>query len=57
MYDWYRGYFHGGHTIAFCKTFRSDQYYIFNDSNVKPFDLNKVFNETPYVLFYERKSK
>ena len=55
VYDWYRGYAHGGHTIAFCKTSRNGQYYIFNDSRAYPYNINKIYDETPYILFYERK--
>ena len=54
VYDWNKGYSHGGHTIAFCKTFKNNQYYIFNDSTAKPYDINKIYNETPYLLFYEK---
>lgn len=55
VYDWYRGYYHNGHTVAFCKTFKNGQYYIFNDSKAKQSDLNKIYDEMPYILFYERK--
>ena len=54
VYDWYKGFAHGGHTVAFCKTFGTGKYYIFNDSTAKPSDLNKIYNQTPYILFYER---
>ena len=54
VYDWYKGFSHGGHTIACCKTFNNGQYYLFNDSKAKPFDINKIYDETPYILFYEK---
>lgn len=56
VYDWYKGFAHGGHTVAICKNFGNDQYYIFNDSTVKLSDLNRVYDQTPYILFYERKN-
>lgn len=54
VYDWYKGYSHGGHTVAFCKTFKNGQYYLFNDSTAKPYDINSIYGQTPYILFYER---
>ena len=55
-YDWYKG---TGHTVAFCKSFKTyaknSLYYVFNDSQVRLTDINEIEGKTPYLLFYERK--
>ena len=51
-YDWA---FEGtGHTIAFCKTYKQNNYYVFNDSNVRKTDIDEINGKLPYLLFYER---
>ena len=51
-YDWA---FEGtGHTIAFCKTYKQNNYYVFNDRNVRKTDIDEINGKLPYLLFYER---
>jgi ubiquitin C-terminal hydrolase len=57
VYDWYKGYGHEGHTIAFCKTYNKGNYYIFNDRIVKESNINKIYDKVPYILIYERRKK
>jgi len=51
-FDWYKG---SGHTIAFCKTYKNNEYYIFNDSKAWKSDFSKIKDNIPYILFYGRK--
>ena len=44
-----------GHTIAFCKTYKQNSYYIFNDKYARKTDINEIHGKLPYLLFYERK--
>ncbi len=57
-YDWTKGIKHTGHTVAFCKTYKeknnNPQYYIFNDSKTIQSNENRIKNEIPYLLFYEK---
>jgi hypothetical protein len=54
-YDWWKG---TGHTVAFCKTYKSYgnnyQYYVFNDSSTRKTSIEEIRGKTPYLLFYER---
>ena len=53
-YDWsYKG---TGHTVAFCKTYQNDNYYVFNDRSIRKTQINEIYGKLPYLLFYERKS-
>jgi ubiquitin carboxyl-terminal hydrolase 2/21 len=53
-FDWYKG---NGHTVAFCKTYRNEEYYVFNDSSSRKTDISEIKDKTPYILFYKRKNK
>ena len=48
------GTLHGGHYYSICRNYKNDQWYIFNDTNVKTTTIEHVLNETPYCLFYEK---
>ena len=51
-YDWsYEG---TGHTVAFCKTYQDDNYYIFNDRTCRKSKISEINGKMPYLLFYER---
>ena len=50
--DWYKG---SGHTVAFCKTYKNEEYYIFNDSTARKTEISEIYGRIPYILFYERK--
>lgn len=50
--DWSKGF---GHTIAFCKTYKNNDYYIFNDSRAWKVDFSKIKDDIPYILFYQKK--
>jgi ubiquitin C-terminal hydrolase len=50
--DWYKG---SGHTFAFCKTYKNNEYYLFNDSRVWKTDFSKIKDKIPYILFYEKR--
>jgi ubiquitin C-terminal hydrolase len=51
-YDWsYEG---TGHTVAFCKTYQDDNYYVFNDRTTRKTKINEIYGKLPYLLFYER---
>lgn len=53
-YDWsYEG---TGHTVAFCKTYENNNYYVFNDSNARKTQINEIYGKLPYILFYEREN-
>lgn len=53
-YDWsYEG---TGHTVAFCKTYQNNNYYVFNDRSARKSKIDKIYGQLPYLLFYERKS-
>ena len=45
-----------GHTVAFCKTFKQNTYYIFNDKNAYKTDISIINRKLPYLLFYRRKA-
>ena len=51
-YDW--GSEGDGHTVAFCKTYQKNNYYVFNDSTVRKTQINEIYGKLPYLLFYER---
>lgn len=55
VYDYYRGYGHQGHTVAFCKTYNNENYFIFNDQIAKESNLKEINGKTPYILFYRRR--
>lgn len=57
VYDWFKGYGHEGHTIAFCKTFKNGTYYIFNDRTAREANIKEINGKVPYILFYEKKNK
>ena len=44
-----------GHYTAFCKNFKNDQWYSFDDSSVSREDPDNVCSTASYVLFYKRK--
>ena len=48
------GSLHGGHYYAVCKNIRDNKWYLYDDSNVTECSLERVLNENPYCLFYER---
>lgn len=48
------GSLHGGHYYAACKNIRDNKWYMYDDSNVTECSLERVLNENPYCLFYER---
>ena len=48
------GGLNGGHYYAACKNIRDNNWYIYDDGNVSQCSLERVFNENPYCLFYER---
>ena len=53
-YDWsYEG---TGHTVAFCKTYENNNYYVFNDSNARKTQIKEIYGKLPYILFYEREN-
>ena len=53
-YDWR---FEGtGHTVAFCKTYEDNNYYVFNDSTARKTQINEIYGKLPYILFYEREN-
>jgi ubiquitin carboxyl-terminal hydrolase 2/21 len=43
-----------GHTIAFCKTYKQNNYYVFNDKYARKTDINEINGKLPYLLFYEK---
>jgi ubiquitin carboxyl-terminal hydrolase 8 len=47
----------GGHYYAVCKNINDNKWYIYDDSNVSECSLDRVLNENPYCLFYERIKK
>ena len=51
-YDWASD--GSGHTVAFCKTYKQNNYYIFNDKYARKTDINEINGKLPYLLFYER---
>lgn len=50
-FDWYKG---TGHTVAFCKTDRNEEYYVFNDSRPRRTNISEINDKIPYILFYKR---
>lgn len=51
-YDWsYEG---TGHTVAFCRTYQDNNYFVFNDRNARKSSINEIYGKLPYLLFYER---
>ena len=51
-FDWnYEG---TGHTVAFCKAYQNNNYYVFNDRSVRKTNINEIYGKMPYLLFYER---
>ena len=55
IYDYYRGYGHEGHTVAFCKTYNNGNYFKFNDKYATESNLKEINGKIPYILFYERR--
>jgi len=48
------GSLHGGHYYAACRNNRDGKWYLYDDANVSECSLERVMNENPYCLFYER---
>lgn len=48
------GGLNGGHYYAACKNIRDNKWYLYDDGNVIECSLERVLNENPYCLFYER---
>ena len=45
---------YGGHKIAICKNFNTNNWYIFNDSSVTAAHENDIFSSNAFLLFYKR---
>lgn len=43
-----------GHFVSYCRNIQNNNYYYFNDSSVQLTDFERVKNESPYILFYQR---
>ena len=43
-----------GHYIAYCKHRTTNKWYKFNDSECKECSYHKIYNDSPYLLLYER---
>lgn len=44
----------GGHYIAYCKNYKNNSWYCYNDSTVKPVNEQTVLRTEAYVLMYHR---
>jgi ubiquitin C-terminal hydrolase len=51
------GSLNGGHYYSMCKNYKTNQWNIHNDTSVSSTNIENVLKETPYCLFYVRKSK
>jgi len=47
----------GGHYTAYCKNFKNEKWYHFNDQSVTEVNQDKVCTDDAYVLFYRRKGQ
>lgn len=45
-----------GHTVAFCKTYSHNNYYVFNDKYARKTNIDEINGKLPYLLFYERQN-
>jgi ubiquitin C-terminal hydrolase len=43
---------HGGHYVSFCKNFKDDNWYCFDDSKAFPIQREEVVSSNAYLLFY-----
>ena len=48
------GGMNGGHYYAYCKYKQNNQWYMYNDRNVKPINENEIVNKNAYCLFYNK---
>jgi hypothetical protein len=45
----------GGHYISYCKNFKTNKWYEFDDSRVTGMSLNQILEKEAYILFYQKK--
>ena len=52
----HRGGLNGGHYYAMCKNYKTNEWKLHNDTSVSSVTIRDVLKETPYCLFYVRRS-
>ena len=55
VYDYYRGYGHEGHTVAFCKTYNNGNYFKFNDKYATESNLKEIMGK--FLIYYFMKEE
>lgn len=44
----------GGHFISYCRNYKDNLFYKFNDSSVENVDFEEIKKNSPYIMFYQR---